>query len=267
MPWLLNEDAAMKYMLQGLVVHDVTDQCPVVSGVKQHAYATGRQVGVRYRSPEDEVAKYKPPSILIEFPEISMANDRMHQGGPTQLPYAPEGYPQWWPADEDNFNPLESPYFVSDYPVPYNIDYQITVYTRIKRDHLIPILAALEGWQYLGRMATLKIPQDGTFRRITRMSGPHIGWVPSDDQNKKLFTATYLVRIPTELFGNVYTPAPVNEILVHGNYGISPTFNTSDYYNDAGLSTAEVQESFGVLSVGSNTGTKISWNTAQLNQP
>jgi hypothetical protein len=254
--------AALKYMLQGLVVHDATDGCPSVGGVKQHAYATGRQVKVKYRSPEDEVSKYQPPCIIMEFPDISMANERMHQGARTQLPYAPEGYPQWWPAGQDWFDPNDSPYFVSDYPVPYNIDYQITVYTRIKRDHLMPILAALESWDKLGRMATLKIPQDGTFRRITRMSGPHISWVPSDDQEKKLFTATYLVRVPTELFGNVFTVAAVNEIIVNGNYGISPTFNPSDYYNEEGLSSTEIQESFGLLSVGNQS----NWNTAQLNQ-
>ena len=269
MPFLLNEDAAMKYLLQGLVVHDVTDQCPVVSGVKEHAYATGRQVSVRYRSPEDEIAKYKPPANIMEFPDISMAFDRMHQGARTQLPYAPEDYPAWWDTSNDpaGYNPSGSPYFVSDYPVPYNIDYQITVYTRIKRDHLMPILAALEGWDKLGRMATLKIPQDGTFRRITRMSGPHIDWVPSDDNEKKLFTATYMIRIPTELFGEVTDMTPgqgyprVNEILVNGNYGVSPQFNPSSYYNEEGLSLAEVQESFGLLSVGNQT----AWNAAQLN--
>jgi hypothetical protein len=257
--------AALKYMLQGLVVHDATDDCPRIDGVKQHNDSTGRRVTVRYRSPEDEVAAYKPPSIFIEFPDISMAYDRMHSSGPITLPYAPEGFPAWWDesAVPEVYDPQDSPYTVPEFPVAYNIDYQITVYARIKRDHLMPILSRLEQWDKLGRSSTLKIPQDGTFRRLTRLAGPHIAWIPSDDNEKKLFTATYLVRVPTELVGpvtNLYDSGPlVNTIIVNGQY---TTNDLSTYYNESELSLGELQESISLLSVGNQT----AWNTQQLNQ-
>ena len=257
------------YHLQGLVVHDATDGCPKVSGIKQHDDSSGRIVSVRYRSPEDEVASYKPPTIRMEFPDISLAYDRMHQSGPINLPYAPEGCEPWWDTSNGTYNPDDSPYRVWEYPVPYNIDYTITVYVRIKRDHLMPILANME--QKIGRYSALNIPQDGTFRRITRLAGPHIGWIPSDDNEKKLFTATYMIRVPTELIPsfpvNLKTNYPrVNTILLNAGFTaghqLDPNFNLDSYYNEDGLSLAEVQESFGILSVGNPS----AWNAQSLNQ-
>jgi hypothetical protein len=232
MPWLLNEDAALKYQLQGMLVSD------------QNAPAGGRKVTVRYRSPEDEVAKYTPPLILIEMPALSMAYDRMH-AGMCQLPYAPEGYAPWWPDNATSYDPADSPYW-GPVPVAYDITYQLTVYTRINRDHMMPILAMLEAETRLGRYSVLNIPQDGTFRRITRKGGPEREY-RKDEAGKRLFTATYVIRVPTELV-TVNPPGPratdifgtINTVKTGGGFSADP------YCDPADLTGTQVAAAFGI---------------------
>jgi hypothetical protein len=238
--WLLNEDAALKYKLQGMRVTDA------------NAPAGGRKVTVRYRSPEDEVTKYTPPLILIEMPSLTMAYDRMMQGT-GRLPYAPAGYPAWWPEGARSYNPSDSPY-IMEAPIAYDITYQLTVFTRISRDHLLPIMAELETEGRLGRMSVLNIPQDGTFRRITRLGGPEREY-RKDEIGKRLFTATYVIRVPTELV----TVPPGSPLATQLNLSISTAtkMNDSPYYNESDINGSEIQRAFGVMSVRQGVG----WNT------
>jgi hypothetical protein len=231
MPWLLNEDSALKFALQGIMVTDA------------NAPPGGRPVKVRFRSPEDEVAKYTPPLILIEMPRLSMAFDRMHDGL-TRLPYAPEGYPPWWPGNATSYDPDASPY-LADFPIAYDITYQLTVYTRINRDHMMPIMAALEAESMLGRYAVLNIPQDGTYRRITRLGGPDRDY-SKDELGKRLFRATYVIRVPTELVTVPPPLPPATDIIT--SVSVGNNFDYSPYYNDSDLLGSEVLSSFGVLS-------------------
>lgn len=269
MPWLMNQDAALKYQLQGIRVTD------------QNA-PSGRPVAVRYRSPEDEVARYTPPLILIEMPVLSMALERAHQGS-IQLPYVPEGpvfnsstgtlettpaeknIPAQWQAAFNSpngaYDPGLSPY-ETWFPVPYDITYQITVYARMAREHLMPIMAALEQEQYLGRFARLVIPQTNTFERITRMAGPTRSY-EKDDKGKRLFRATYMIRVATELVG------PVVDMTQGGPFGLADDINLniaygisnmvrSPYYNESDLSSEDVKEAIGIL----GTRMPVAWNTA-----
>src|SRR5215467_9787661 len=126
MPWLLNEDAALKLKLQGLTVSDATN--------------ASRPVPVRFRLPEVEVSTLTFPIIAIEHDGWYPAPERMHSGY-TNVPYAPEGFNPWWddsggPANAE-FDPNDSPYF-GYFPVPYNFDYIITVYTRFMHEHMLP---------------------------------------------------------------------------------------------------------------------------------
>src|SRR5580704_18395833 len=75
MPWINNEDAALKFKLQGITVVDANNPA--------------RPVPVRYRLPEDELATLSYPIIIIEH--IGMFPDpaREHSGF-IQLGYAPE---------------------------------------------------------------------------------------------------------------------------------------------------------------------------------
>lgn len=260
MTWIFNEDAAIKYALQGIIVHDRNDKCPLVDGVKQHSDTYGRSVTVKYHNPDDEISKYSPPTIVLEFPEISLAYDRMHEGSYTKLPYAPEGMDTWWADDATEYDPSQSPYRTPEFPVAYNIDYRIQVYTRDKRTHLIPILQAME--QRLGRFAYLSIPQDGTFRRVTRMSGPHTEWIVHDDTtNAKAYETTYMVRVPTEIVPFIPEIPLATQILLHEGYvslaNFDPAFNMDSYYTEKGLDFAELKQAHGIFGSRRN----VNWNT------
>lgn len=259
MPWIMNEDAALllKYALQGIQVSDGT--------------SSARNVPVRFVDPEDELVNYEPPMILISMPSASLAFDRMGNGGQqltgtfdTQLPYAPEGYSNWWPDNADSYDPTTSPYYAD--VQPYNLDYQITALTRINRQHMIPILGQMEMPTRLGRNATLIIPQDGTYRQIDRMGGPVRQSYSYKDGplTKKLFTATWMIRVHSEVVG------PVTDLRQLGPWGIADDIRVSmayayndlsPYYTENDLSLEDVRTAFGILGVRQG----IAWNTESGN--
>lgn len=275
MPWLVNEDSALKYQLQGIRVFDGN------SGEQ------GRNVPVRFINLEDELVGFHPPVILISMPNISLAPERMQAGGlsmlpgtfKTQLPYVPEGIPRdpndpyyqdhnpsWTSAvaSANPYNPSDSPYFAD--VQPYHLDYQITVMTRLHRQHMNPILAALEMPDKLGRNSTLAIPQDGTFRQMYRMGGPEPRTLSFKDGplQKRLFTATYMVRVESEVVGPVFDTSTANafgivdDIQLDIAYAVAAA-NTdlSPYYTEEDLSPVEAAASIGILGVRQD----ITWNT------
>jgi hypothetical protein len=249
--WLINEDQAIFEQLKGITVSD--------------GNSSSREVKVRYISPEDELVKFEPPMILISMPVISIAHDREHRGR-IRLPYAPEGYANWWDSSSDSYDPSLSPY-ETDFPIPYDIDYQIVVLTRVARQHMYPIMAELELPTRLGREATLVIPQDGTFRRITRMGGPARQFYSYKDgpKQKKLFTATYMIRVPTEVVG------PITDMSQGGSFGFASnvtldvayanaitTADLSEYYNEEDILLTESASIVGIQQ-------GIAWNTQGRN--
>jgi hypothetical protein len=272
MPWLLNEDAALKGKLQGLTVDDV------------NAPVQGRPVAVRFRLPETELADMTFPCIVIEHSGISVDHEREHRGM-IRLPYIPETldprglvplnvdvvdgieeadlgpdqaqgltpeevlggpYTAWdigttysagefvkdglgyfeyvgvapaagnltsdgdyWEqkvmddgVDErltgaDDIDPKTLPY-LTEYPIPYNLDYQITVYSR-KAIHDRVLTAALAASDRIpGRFGFLEIPQDGTYRRLDLIGGPE-SEADKDRDGKRIFRSTYAVRVSSEL--------------------------------------------------------------------
>lgn len=264
MPWLISEDLAVKHQLSGITVSDGTSP------------ATGRKVGVRFISPEDDLVQFEPPMILVSMPEIRLAFERMQSGGASmlpgteqmQVPYTPEGQEGWRPDPDAPYDPATSPFYAD--VEPYDIDYQITVIGRIQRQHMLPIMAELEQPSRLGRMATLTIPQDGTFRRITRLGGPARQFYSYKDGplEKRLFTAQYMIRVASEVVG------PVTDTRGGGPYGLASHIsldiayanaaaNTdlSCYYNEEDLSPGELTESIGILGVRAD----VAWNTQARN--
>lgn len=242
MPWLLNEDAALKLKLQGLVVFDAD------SG------SNGRPVPVRYRLPETEVADLTFPIIVISHNGWYYAPERDHRGYDI-LEYAPEGLAPWWNStgnpSVDTFDPTQSPY-LSYFPIPYNFDYQVTVYSRFMHEHTIPLVSALAGPDRLHpKFGYLDIPQDGTKRTLQLLGGPDL-LTAKDTNDKRLFMANYTVRVFSELLPPINRPNLVNTV----------SLNLSVYVSTDDLTTADVQTSFGIISSGIST----AWNTAQLNQ-
>jgi hypothetical protein len=182
MPFLANEDQALKQKLSGLFVHDAT------SGTQQ-----GRPVVVRFKNPEYELSQSQYPLIMLSHTSISKADERESRGY-VRIGYAPEGYAGW----ADMTDPGQSPYF-SQTPIPVNVDYRIDVFAR-KQTHLIDLTAQLMSFAFLpDRLGFLVIPQDGTTRRLDVLGGPE--YIESKDElGKRLFTAVWSIRISSEIF-------------------------------------------------------------------
>lgn len=189
MPFLLNEEKALKGKLQGLKVQDA------------NAPTGGRPVTVRYRVPEDELGTLTFPLIAITRVNMSPATDREHRGR-VALMYTPESEANWNP-DVESYD--TSPYVV-DYPVPMDLQYQITVMSR-KEAHLADLTAQLAQPSRLPyRFGFLEVPEDGTVRSLFIDGGPE--FEPTRDRDgKRLFQSHYTIRIPTELIPAVIAQA------------------------------------------------------------
>lgn len=236
MPWLYNEDAALKVKLQGLVVFD------------NNAPSGGRPVPVRFRLPQDELANLSYPIIIIEHAGWIPDPEREHRGTNIQLPYAPEGYSQWWgptqPADV-----TASPYY-ADFPMPYRFNYQITVYARFMTQHMRPLVAQLLTDPYLpAKFGYLNVPQDGTVRSMFLEGGPEEGY-GFDEDSKRMLKTTFLVSVFSELVQNVQSLVPFGGTLVP----VSAVNLDLDVYSSTqaiSMNTpAEIEANRGILSVG-----------------
>lgn len=215
MPWVFNEDYAIKQKFQGLTVEDATN--------------ASRPVAVRFRLPETELANSTYPQIIIDPPEIRKADEREHRG-PIYLPYVPEEYSAGGGADPVigldrdskalvDWDPAtssvdESPFFVQDFPIPFDFDYQVMVETR-KQSHLTQLMLKLTQIDYIPyRFGYLEVPADGTVRSLFLMGGPEI--IPAKDvDSKRLFRAVYRVRIASELSTYQYQQITEGGLISH----------------------------------------------------
>jgi len=181
MPWILAEDAALKAKLTGLKVSDT------------NAGAGARPVLCRYRLPETEFATATFPMITLDRQSILKDDEREHRGK-TRLMYTPESVGAWNPLVETYST---SPYKV-DFPIPFNINYAITVYSR-KEQHNIELVGQLAQQELLpARFGYLEIPEDGTVRSLFLEGGPEFDNA-KDPDGKRIFRTHYLVRVATEI--------------------------------------------------------------------
>ena len=236
MPWLLNEDAALKNKLQGLTAID--GNAP-----------GGRQVPVRFKLPQVEISTLSYPIIIIEHGLMQPANDREHRGR-IQLPYAPEGQPVWWsdPAGSDA-DVTKSPYR-ADFPMPWDFYYQITLYARFMQTHMQPLVALLSTEQYLHpKFAFLNVPQDGTVRSMFLQGGPDWGYA-NDENGKRLIRVTWLVKVYSELPESVLSMAAYGGTLIPVST-VDLDFKVYSSTGNIDLTTpASIEANRGILNVG-----------------
>lgn len=242
MPWLFNEDAAIKARLQGLLVQDA------------NAPDGGREVKVRFRLPEDELANLTYPVIIVEHAGLYPAQERMHSGY-QQLPYAPEGSPAWWEPGQPIY-PAESPYW-SPFPTPYNFDYQITVYGRFWAAHIGPMIGQLATiYRLPAKHGKLWVPQDNTMRTMRLLGGPEQGY-GQDEDGKKLFKVVYLVRVFSELVEEVASSIGWGGTLVPVNT-VDIDLSVYSDLSDIDLSTPTgVEQNIGIYSIGVNSSVNV----------
>ena len=175
MPFILNEDAALKTLLQGLTVSD--------SGNPE------RPVGVFYGQPDIQIRQQAYPYITIDLVGITEEVDRAHRGYPNGLGYTPEG-----------IDPELS--YATSWPIPVMLYYQVTTYARQPR-HDRQLIGKLYGADRLPfRFGTLYIPEDGTTRRLD-----NLGFVKRDmtEGDKRLFSNVYNLGVSAEILPDVLT--------------------------------------------------------------
>ena len=179
MPFLLNEDKALKSLLTGITVSDFKN-------------AT-RPVGVWFGSPDVEIRNQSYPYITIELIDIAEDPYRNNRGY-GELPYTPEG-----------LDPNKTYY--SEHPVPVDIEYQITAYTR-QPIHDRQISSALLSGILPFRYGTLQIPEDGTLRRVEL-----VGYRKRDtiEEAKRLYVSVFLIKVSSELFYSQISEAKLTQ--------------------------------------------------------
>ena len=193
MPVIINEDEALKNLLQGITVSDSGN--------------SARPVGVYYGQPDKDIRQQVYPYITLDLVGIREDTERAHRGV-VNLTYTPEG-------DIPNLNEDDSINQPIDFPIPVDLIYQVSTWSRQPR-HDRQIMAKLFAPGRLPfRFGQLPVPQDGTNRRLDML-----GFSKRDttEGGKRLFSNVYNIRISAELFTqqlvDVYQVLDVNTSLV-----------------------------------------------------
>ena len=186
MTFLLSEDDALKKLLKGITV---TDQ------KANSTQETVRAVDVRFGQPDQEIADQKYPYIIIDMIDIAEDVARAHRGmtKPTYLPDPEFMVP---PTEGDPgvpYDPSTNNWMIH-WPIPVNIDYQITTYSRQPR-HDREILSQILHTKIPMRFAILE-PDDGTVRRLDLLD---ISKRDVTEAGKRLFVNAFTVRVSSEI--------------------------------------------------------------------
>lgn len=193
MPFIINEDEALKTLLQGITVSDAGN--------------SARPVGVYYGQPDKDIRQQVYPYITLDLIGVREDFERAHRGV-VNLTYTPEGYTPNINEDDSINQPI-------DFPIPVDLIYQVSTWSRQPR-HDRQIMAKLFAPGRLPfRFGQLPVPQDGTNRRLDML-----GFSKRDttEGGKRLFSNVYNIRISAELFTeqlvDVYQVLDVNTSLV-----------------------------------------------------
>jgi hypothetical protein len=189
MTFLLSEDAALRKRLQGITV---TDQ-------KAEGDDVPRQVGVFFGQPDQELRSQVYPYITIDM--INFQRDTLRETrGLTKAGYL---------ASPTNIDTETQDYLV-EMPIPVNIDYQITTYSRHPL-HDRAILSELmtdrlPRFGYLEVLEKKEVDGDTTTNFLTyrRMDVLNIAKRDVTEQAKRLFVNAVTVRVSSEMVQSMY---------------------------------------------------------------
>lgn len=177
MTFLLDEDKALRELLQGLVVHDQ----------KADGSDTPRPVGVWFGQPDQELRNQVYPYITIDMVAISRDPQREMRGLTTAEYLTPDNLPEGmgWEVE---------------LPIPVNVDYQITTFARHPR-HDRELLAQVLYEKLQLRFAQLNIGPN----TVHRLEVLGVAKRDSTEQAKRLFTNAITVRVATEISQGIYS--------------------------------------------------------------
>lgn len=205
MSFLLDEDEALRNLLKDMYV---TDQKSVTEDGPQ------RKVGVWFGQPDQEIRSQSYPYITIDMIDIAEAFDRAHRGRVTPAYYAdPDTIGTNTPWDSDLHGKD------MDYPIPVNIDYQITTYARQPR-HDRQILAQLLYTKIPLRFAVLDAGPNTLYGTTRRLDVLDISKRDITEQGKRLFVNAFTVRVSSEIAPSTFNKFyKVQELNVTGTTG------------------------------------------------
>lgn len=190
MTFLLSEDEALRNLLKDMVV---TDQKAAST------QETTRKVGVWFGQPDQEIRAQSYPYITIDMIDIAEDFARAHRG---RVKPAYMTDPTTGPDGESQYD-SETQDWEINFPIPVNIDYQVTTYSRQPR-HDREILAQLLYKKLPLRFATLET-DDNTVRRLDVLD---ISKRDVTEQAKRLFVNAITVRVSSEIapetFNKIY---------------------------------------------------------------
>jgi hypothetical protein len=172
MTFMLSEDKALRELLQGLTVHDQKADGSV---------AGARSVGVWFGQPDQEIRSQTYPYITINLLDVQRDFTR-EMRGKTNVEYLK-------PADLD-----EDKDFSVDIPIPVDLEYQITAYSRHPRQDR-ELMTELLFSRLPFRFGTLNL-DDGTVRRLDVLDVTKRDFV---EQGKRLFLNAITVRVSSEM--------------------------------------------------------------------
>ena len=181
MSFILAEDAALKNYVQGLTVAD--EKAPV------------RPVKVWFGYPDVEIRTQSYPYLIVELIDVRAARERQLSG----LLY-----------DNDNrgtIAPVEGVAYLYGIPLPYDLTYQVTSYSRHPRHDRAIILQLQQ--KFPSQYGTLEVPNE----LGTQIAKRHMfldGFIKRDsiEDGKRLFRNVFTVRIVSEM-----TPSTANNAL------------------------------------------------------
>lgn len=176
MGFLLEEDESLKALLS-------TPAVTVSDGAR-----ASRPVEVWYGQPDLELRQRTYPYISIEMIDINEAQERVMVGQPA-LTYLPSGFTL--PAAG---TVLET----RNFPAPYDLDYQVSVWSRHPR-HDREILSKLLSGRLPIRHGRLHLLETDRVVRLDMLGGPRIADT-TDENGKRLFRKVFTMRVATELF-------------------------------------------------------------------
>ena len=205
MSFLLDEDEALRNLLKDMYV---TDQKSVTEEGPQ------RKVGVWFGQPDQEIRSQSYPYITIDMIDIAEAFDRAHRGKVNPAYYAdPDTMTTGvnWDTDLHGKD--------MDFPVPVNIDYQITTYARQPR-HDRQILAQLLYTRIPLRFAVLDTGPNTVYGTTRRLDVLDISKRDITEQGKRLFVNAITVRVSSEIAPSTFNKLyKVQELNVTGTTG------------------------------------------------
>ena len=177
MAFLLSEDEALRNLMLGVTV---TDQ-------KSATDSLDRPVSVFFGQPDQELRSQSYPYITVDMIDVSRDFDREHRGKVNDVT-----------PNADYLTPANLPDGMGwefHYPIPVNIDYQITTYCRHPR----------QDRQLLSQILHTKLPfrfgqislDDGTIRRVEVLDVSKRD--NNSEQAKRLFVNAFTVRVSSEI--------------------------------------------------------------------